>query len=68
MQVNNVGLRPIKSKDRDRATLEHYWMCPKCQTRVGGYAITGRGEDDWVYDQDKFCKECGTKIDWSKNN
>ena len=58
------GLRPIKSPDRERSTGEHYWMCPKCRTWVGGYIITGGGCDDWRYKKDKFCSECGTQIDW----
>lgn len=57
------GIRPIKSNDRD-VTGEHYWMCPKCKNRVGGFIITGKGYDDCGYKEDKFCSECGTKIDW----
>lgn len=57
------SLKPIRSADRDRSG-EHYWLCPNCKTRVGGYIITGGGCDDWHYEKDKFCSECGTKIDW----
>lgn len=57
------GLKPVKSNDRDR-TGEHYWLCPNCNSRVGGYIITGGGYDDWSYEEDKFCRECGTKINW----
>ena len=62
--MHKRGLKPIKSSDRDRS-LEHYWLCPNCKNRVGGYIITGGGDNDWGYEQDKFCSECGTKIDWT---
>ena len=58
------GLKPTKSTNRD-FTGEYYWMCPNCKERVGGYVITGREHDDWFYEEDKFCRECGTKINWS---
>lgn len=58
------GVKPIKSVNRDN-TGEHYWSCPNCKTRVGGFIITGKGEDDWGYEEDKFCKECGAKINWN---
>jgi hypothetical protein len=59
------ALKPIKSLDRERSTGEHYWMCPNCKNRVGGFYITGGGYNDWGYKEDKFCSECGTKIKWS---
>lgn len=62
-QRYHKSFKPLKSTDRDRSG-EHYWVCPCCQTRVGGYVITGSGPDDWSYEKDKFCKECGTKINW----
>lgn len=65
--MREQGVKPIKIPDRDR-TGEHYWMCPHCKNRVGGYLITGSGEDDWSYHEDKFCKECGAKIDWKSNH
>lgn len=34
-------------------------------SEVGGFVITGSGDDDWSTHQDKFCSECGQKIDWS---
>lgn len=61
--MSQKSLKPIKSNDRDR-TGEHYWLCPNCSGRVGGYIITGRGNNDWSYEKDKFCRKCGTKIDW----
>ena len=57
------GFKPVKSNSRDR-TGEYYWLCPNCDGRVGGYIITGGGADDWGYEKDKFCRNCGTKIDW----
>ena len=61
------GLRPIKTVGRERSTGEHYWICPNCNNSVGGYVITGGGDDDWSYEEDKFCRECGTKINWNKH-
>lgn len=62
--MSKKGFKPVKSSDRDR-TGEHYWMCPNCKNRVGGFIITGGRDDDWGYKEDKFCSECGTKINWS---
>lgn len=62
--MDKKGLKPIKSPDREYSTGEHYWMCPKCQNRVGGFYIIGRGLDGWGYKEDKFCSECGIKIKW----
>ena len=59
------GHNPIRSSERDR-TGEYYWLCPKCNHRVGGYIITGSGDDDWGYEEYKFCRECGTEINWIK--
>lgn len=59
--------KPIKSNDRDESG-EYYWICPKCGNRVGGYIITGRSFNDWGYKEDKFCSECGIKINWNKLN
>jgi hypothetical protein len=56
--------KPVKSDERDN-TGEYYWMCPSCGNKVGGYIITGSGSEDWSCKKDKFCSECGTKIDWS---
>lgn len=39
-----------------------YWACPCCKHEVGGY--TNRYSENWGTHQDKFCPECGTKIDW----
>lgn len=61
---NKEGLKPIKSNDIYRSET---WLCPNCNNFVGGYIITGRGDDDWSYEKNKFCRECGTKIDWSQH-
>jgi len=64
MAMDKKELKTIKSADRERSTGEYYWMCPICNNRVGGYIITGSGDNDWGYKEDKFCSECGTKIKW----
>jgi hypothetical protein len=46
----------------------HYFGCPVCGTEVGGFVTTGSGTNDWSTHQDKFCKECGQKINWSGTN
>lgn len=45
---------------------EAHFVCPTCGRWVGGYTITGGGENDWGYEKNKFCRECGQKIDWSE--
>ncbi len=60
---NKKGLRPVKSLDRNR-TGEHYWMCPKCGTWVGGFVITGMPYNYMPYHEDKYCNRCDTKINW----
>lgn len=45
-----------------------FFGCPRCGKEVGGYVITGDGPDDWSTHQDKFCSECGQKIDWNGVN
>lgn len=42
------------------------FVCPVCGAFVGGYIITGGGDNDWGYEKNKFCRECGQKIDWSE--
>ena len=34
-----------------------HWICPRCGAGVGYYDI-----------EDKYCSECGQKIDWRKRN
>lgn len=41
-----------------------FFGCPRCGTKVGGYIITGGGENDWGTHEDKFCRKCGQKINW----
>ena len=43
---------------------DKYFACPCCGSPVGGYRITGTGEDDWETYKHKFCPECGQKISW----
>lgn len=45
-----------------------FFGCPRCGKEVGGYVITGDGPDNWSTHQDKFCPECGQKIDWNGVN
>lgn len=62
MMRDNSGATPILKKK----LFEHdnYFACPSCWNEVGGYVITGSGEDDWDVHQDKFCSDCGQKINW----
>ena len=50
-------IKPIKSSDRDERG-EHYWICPNCKSRVGGFNINGS------YEENKFCNGCGVKLNW----
>ena len=59
-------MEPVKSVNRDERTGEHYYTCPVCGQWVGGYVITGSSFEDWSYEQNKFCRNCGTKINWGK--
>lgn len=61
--MNKKGVRPIKSNDRN-STGEHYWMCQKCNTWVGGFVMTGMAYNDMRYHEDKYCSKCDTKINW----
>lgn len=45
-----------------------FFGCPRCGNEVGGYVITGDGPDDWSTHRDKFCSECGQRIDWNGVN
>lgn len=60
------GLSPVLCNAGSNAVHHHFFGCPVCGAEVGGFIITGMGADDWSTHQDKFCKECGQKIDWSK--
>lgn len=62
--MNNKGLSPILRDAGTHAVHHHHFVCPSCGFEVGGFTITGRGEDDWGTHTDKFCSECGQKIDW----
>lgn len=67
MKKNENGLSPAlcNAGMGSRYIHHHYFGCPICGNKVGGFLITGSGEDDWSTHQDKFCSECGQKIDWS---
>lgn len=67
MKKNENGLSPVlcNAGMGSRYIHHHYFGCPICGNKVGGFLITGSGEDDWSTHQDKFCSECGQKIDWS---
>lgn len=56
-----VGMKP---KLCANAVHSRFFGCPVCGEEVGGYVITGCGEDDWSTHQDKFCKSCGQEISW----
>ena len=70
MNINTKGLSPIlcKSDMSSRHVHHHYFGCPSCGNEVGGFSVSGNGENDWGTHQDKFCNECGQKIDWSNTN
>ncbi len=67
MKKNENGLSPVlcNAGMGSRYIHHHYFGCPICGNKVGGFLITGSGEDDWSTHQDKFCSECGQKIDWN---
>lgn len=52
----------------DGITHPKFFGCPRCGNEVGGYVITGDGPDDWSTHRDKFCSECGHRIDWNGVN
>lgn len=60
------GMAPVLYNARRGMIHHHYFGCPVCKNKVGGFLITGNGEDDWSTHQDKFCSECGQKIDWNR--
>ena len=62
--MENKGRTPILCNAGSNAIHHHYFGCPVCGSEVGGFIITGTGDDDWSTHQDKFCKECGQKMDW----
>ena len=63
--MKNKGLVPVLCNAGSNAVHHHYFGCPVCGHEVGGFTITGAGEDDWGTHKDKFCSECGQKINWS---
>ena len=67
MKMSVKGLSPVlcKTDMGSRYIHHHYFGCPICGNKVGGFLITGSGEDDCSTHEDKFCDECGQKINWS---
>ena len=65
--MNNVknGLAPVLCNSGSGAIHHHHFGCPICGNKVGGFLSTGNGTDDWGTHQDKFCSECGQRIDWN---
>lgn len=59
------GLAPVLCNSGSGAIHHHHFGCPICGNKVGGFLSTGNGADDWGTHQDKFCSECGQKIDWN---
>lgn len=66
MRALRKGLSPVLCNSGSSRIHHHYFGCPICGNEVGGFLITGGAENDWSTHKDKFCSECGQKIDWSK--
>lgn len=64
-RIRNKGAAPVLCNAGSNSIHHHYFGCPVCGSDVGGFTITGDSEDDWGTHEDKFCSECGQKIDWS---
>lgn len=64
-RMRDKVVTPVLRKTGSDAIHHHYFGCPVCGSEVGGFVITGSGDDDWSTHQDKFCSECGQRIDWS---
>lgn len=64
-RIRNKGAAPVLCNAGSNSIHHHYFGCPVCGSEVGGFTVTGDGEDDWGTHEDKFCSECGQKIDWS---
>ena len=58
------GQSPVLCNAGSNAAHHHYFGCPICGNKVGGFIITGSGENDWRTHQDNFCSICGQKINW----
>lgn len=57
---SEIGV-PVKQESRYG---DDFFVCPSCGEKVGGYFITGGGDNDWGYHQDNFCSNCGMKMNW----
>lgn len=64
-RIRNKGVAPVLCNAGSNSIHHHYFGCPVCGSEVGGVTITGDGEDDWGTHEDKFCSECGQRVDWS---
>ena len=53
--------KTIKKEERNYGILSIQYYCPKCKNDVGAY----HSETGMCF-EDKFCRECGQKIDWSE--
>lgn len=62
------GLSPVLCKSGNYSIHHHHFGCPICGHEVGGFLAIGSGQDDWTTHKDKYCSECGQKIDWSSTN
>lgn len=63
-RMRDKGVTPVLRNAGSNTVHHHYFGCPICGSEVGGFVITGGG-DDWSTHQDNFCSKCGHKIDWS---
>lgn len=50
------------------------YICPKCKTKVGYIISTGNiihtnqeSYEDWHFKKNKFCPECGIRLDWEED-
>ena len=63
--MENIGLSPVLYNAGSNKIHHHFFGCPICGNEVGGFTITGSGANDWGTHKDKFCSECGQKINWT---
>lgn len=57
------GKKPICDTQITNGIFSIFYYCPMCNRIVGIY-----DEESGMDFQDKFCRECGQKIDWSEEN
>jgi DNA-directed RNA polymerase subunit RPC12/RpoP len=56
--------KPVLSPSPGSAVHHHYFACPSCGHKVGGFIIIGEGENDWTTHKDNYCPNCGHRIIW----